>query len=151
MNEFMQRAMQRMNPAMLPSQAPVIEEASGSSSGDNVNSARNAAAREAAAGDPSSSEWSNENFTLPKLFHKEPIPSLPRGLSAGNLKPFQHLEDGTWLHTRTEIDTYKILIDAYRLRIKDQQGDANTSSSSSRITTPQNTADGFRSFLCLFD
>lgn len=150
LSEFMQRAMQRMNPAMLPSQTPAIEEASGSSSGDDANSARNAAAREAAAGDPSSSEWSNENFTLPKLFHKEPVPSPPSGLSAGILKPFHHLEDGTWLHTRTEADTYKILIDVYRLRIKDQQGDANTASTT-RTTTLQNTADGFKSFPRLFD
>lgn len=33
--------------------------------------------------------------------------------------PFTHLDKGTWLHHRPEIDVYRLLIDSYRLRVED--------------------------------
>lgn len=33
--------------------------------------------------------------------------------------PFTRLDNGTWLHNRPEIDVYRLLIDAYRLRVED--------------------------------
>jgi splicing suppressor protein 51 len=33
--------------------------------------------------------------------------------------PFTNLIRGTWLHDRPEIDVYRLLIDAYRLRVED--------------------------------
>jgi splicing suppressor protein 51 len=33
--------------------------------------------------------------------------------------PFTRLENGTWLHDRPEIDVYRLLVDAYRLRVED--------------------------------
>jgi hypothetical protein len=35
------------------------------------------------------------------------------------LKPFHRLDEKTWLHVRTEKDTYKLLVDTYRLRLDD--------------------------------
>ncbi|RHZ62637.1 hypothetical protein CDV55_106971 [Aspergillus turcosus] len=35
------------------------------------------------------------------------------------LKPFHRLDAKTWLHDRTEKDTYKLLVDTYRLRLDD--------------------------------
>ncbi|RYP21687.1 hypothetical protein DL765_002148 [Monosporascus sp. GIB2] len=40
-------------------------------------------------------------------------------LEGGNPLPFTRLEKGTYLHDRPEKDTYKLLIDAYRLRLDD--------------------------------
>ncbi|RYP06755.1 hypothetical protein DL764_002952 [Monosporascus ibericus] len=40
-------------------------------------------------------------------------------LEGGNPMPFTRLEKGTYLHGRPEKDTYKLLIDAYRLRLDD--------------------------------
>ena len=53
------------------------------------------------------------------------------GLDAPTTKPFTRLENGTWLHGRPEKDVYRLLIDAYRLRMEDsfvhdQQTDADT-------------------------
>lgn len=40
-------------------------------------------------------------------------------LEGGNPMPFTRLEKGTYPHGRPEKDTYKLLIDAYRLRLED--------------------------------
>ncbi|KAL7621082.1 hypothetical protein AAE478_008394 [Parahypoxylon ruwenzoriense] len=45
--------------------------------------------------------------------------SPPRGLEQPITKPFSRLDNGTWLHDRPETDVYRLLIDAYRLRVTD--------------------------------
>ncbi|KXX76225.1 Tudor domain-containing protein 1 [Madurella mycetomatis] len=45
--------------------------------------------------------------------------SPPKGLDQPIAKPFTRLDNGTWLHDRSEKDVYRILIDAYRLRVQD--------------------------------
>lgn len=45
--------------------------------------------------------------------------SPPKGLDQPISMPFTRLDNGTWLHDRPEIDVYKLLIDAYRLRVED--------------------------------
>ncbi|POR38376.1 Uncharacterized protein TPAR_01418 [Tolypocladium paradoxum] len=45
--------------------------------------------------------------------------SPPKGLDRGVAKPFTRLDNGTWLHDRSETDVYRLLIDAYRLRVED--------------------------------
>ncbi|EAW17131.1 zinc finger MYND domain-containing protein [Aspergillus fischeri NRRL 181] len=42
-----------------------------------------------------------------------------KALEVDFLKPFHRLHAKTWLHDRTEKDTYKLLIDTYRLRLDD--------------------------------
>lgn len=46
--------------------------------------------------------------------------SPPKGLDSPIQKPFTRLGDGTYLHDRPEKDVYRILIDAYRLRVEDE-------------------------------
>lgn len=54
-----------------------------------------------------------------------PFPDRPHA-SPGNVldipvpNPFTRLGNGTWLHGRSERDTYKLLIDAYRMRAMDE-------------------------------
>ncbi|RMJ21001.1 MYND finger [Aspergillus sp. HF37] len=43
----------------------------------------------------------------------------PKNLSAAIDKPFHRLETKSWLHDRPKQDVYKLLIDAYRLRMQD--------------------------------
>ncbi|OIW34344.1 hypothetical protein CONLIGDRAFT_626357 [Coniochaeta ligniaria NRRL 30616] len=43
----------------------------------------------------------------------------PKGLDAPITKPFTRLDTGTWLHGRPEPDVYRLLIDAYRMRMAD--------------------------------
>jgi splicing suppressor protein 51 len=45
--------------------------------------------------------------------------SPPKGLDQPISMPFTRLENGTWLHDRPEIDVYRLLVDAYRLRVED--------------------------------
>ncbi|KAM0258699.1 hypothetical protein ACHAQJ_003707 [Trichoderma viride] len=45
--------------------------------------------------------------------------SPPKGLDQPISMPFTRLDNGTWLHDRPEIDVYRLLIDAYRLRVED--------------------------------
>ncbi|KAL7933504.1 hypothetical protein V8C35DRAFT_304601 [Trichoderma chlorosporum] len=45
--------------------------------------------------------------------------SPPKGLDQPISMPFTRLDKGTWLHGRPEIDVYRLLIDAYRLRVED--------------------------------
>lgn len=46
-------------------------------------------------------------------------PSPPKEIDRGLTWPFTRLEDGTFLHDRTEKDVYRILIDSYRLRMEE--------------------------------
>ncbi|KAK2749220.1 hypothetical protein FQN57_006836 [Myotisia sp. PD_48] len=64
-------------------------------------------------------------------------------------KPFNRLHAKTWLHDRTEEDVYKLLIDAYRLRMEDNykfDGDADVDSI---YGGAQNGRAGFKRFLRL--
>jgi splicing suppressor protein 51 len=45
--------------------------------------------------------------------------SPPEGLEQPITNPFTRLNEGTWLHDRPEEDVYRLLIDAYRLRVED--------------------------------
>ncbi|KAM7187071.1 hypothetical protein V8F20_011139 [Naviculisporaceae sp. PSN 640] len=45
--------------------------------------------------------------------------SPPKGLDSGIAKPFTALQNGTWLHNRSEKDTFRLLIDVYRMRVED--------------------------------
>ncbi|KAL2125652.1 hypothetical protein VTJ04DRAFT_2017 [Mycothermus thermophilus] len=47
--------------------------------------------------------------------------SPPKGLDQPISKPFTHLVGGTWLHERPEKDVYRLLIDAWRLRVADEE------------------------------
>ncbi|KAI1269969.1 putative MYND domain protein [Xylariaceae sp. FL1019] len=46
--------------------------------------------------------------------------SPPKGLDKPIAKPFTRLDNGTYLHDRPEVDVYRVLIDAYRMRIEDE-------------------------------
>ncbi|PHH79240.1 hypothetical protein CDD80_5324 [Ophiocordyceps camponoti-rufipedis] len=45
--------------------------------------------------------------------------SPPKGVERGVDRPFTRLDNGTWLHDRSERDVYRLLVDAYRLRVED--------------------------------
>ncbi len=45
--------------------------------------------------------------------------SPTKGLELPIPMPFTRLDEGTWLHNRPETDVYKLLVDAYRLRVED--------------------------------
>ncbi|ODA79308.1 hypothetical protein RJ55_04901 [Drechmeria coniospora] len=47
------------------------------------------------------------------------VKSPPKGLDRPIVMPFTHLENGTWLHDRPEMDVYRLLIDAYRMYVED--------------------------------
>jgi splicing suppressor protein 51 len=51
---------------------------------------------------------------------RDDIPSPPKGCEAPITQPFARLRKGTYLHDRPEKDVYKLLIDAYRLRVEDE-------------------------------
>lgn len=57
--------------------------------------------------------------------------SPPKGLDTPVSHPFTRLDNGTWLHGRPEVDVFRLLIDAYRLRMDDEykfEGAANVDS-----------------------
>ncbi|KAH7271778.1 hypothetical protein B0J15DRAFT_576966 [Fusarium solani] len=47
-------------------------------------------------------------------------PSPPKGLDSGISSPFTRLQNGTFLHNRSERDVYRILIDSFRFRMEEQ-------------------------------
>ncbi|KAL0257705.1 hypothetical protein SLS55_006868 [Diplodia seriata] len=76
------------------------------------------AAAAAAEGATTTSNNSNETAGAPP----------PKNLDTPIPDPFTRLTTRTWLHDRSERDTYRLLIDAYRLRMSDQytfEGDAD--------------------------
>ncbi|KAI1183095.1 hypothetical protein F5B17DRAFT_417556 [Nemania serpens] len=46
--------------------------------------------------------------------------SPPKGLERPITKPFTRIDNNTYLHDRPEEDVYRVLIDAYRMRVEDE-------------------------------
>ncbi|KAL7932635.1 hypothetical protein V8C35DRAFT_328268, partial [Trichoderma chlorosporum] len=80
---------------------------------------------------------------------KSENPPLPpaKGLEQPILKPFTRLDEGTWLHNRPEVDVYKILIDAYRLRVEDTYVFRGELMEDSLYANGKNGLRGFQKFL----
>lgn len=55
-------------------------------------------------------------------------------------QPFTHLQRGTYLHDRTRQETFRLLLDCYRLRVDDDL-------KFDGINPPSNLSDGFGKFL----
>ncbi|KAK4232691.1 tudor domain-protein 1 [Achaetomium macrosporum] len=73
--------------------------------------------------------------------------SPPKGLDQPIAKPFTRLDNNTWLHDRPEKDVYRLLIDAYRLRVEDNYNfDGDVDDDSLYGGTP-NGLRGFKRFL----
>ncbi|KAJ4297333.1 hypothetical protein N0V88_004251 [Collariella sp. IMI 366227] len=75
--------------------------------------------------------------------------SPPKGLDQPITQPFTRLDNGTFLQGRPEKDAYRLLIDAYRLRVEDNytlEGDADIDSI---YGGEPNGLKGFRRFLQL--
>lgn len=75
--------------------------------------------------------------------------SPPRGLDKPIAKPFSRLDSGTWLHDRPEKDVYRLLIDAYRLRVDDSYKFDGEIDDDSLYGGATNGLKGFRRFLRL--
>ncbi|KAL2760012.1 hypothetical protein ACRALDRAFT_1060033 [Sodiomyces alcalophilus JCM 7366] len=78
-----------------------------------------------------------------------PPTSPPKGLDAPVAKPFTRLENGTWLHDRSEKDVYRLLIDAYRLRMEDNYNHEGEADDDSIYGGAPHGLVGFRRFLDL--
>ncbi|KAK5998684.1 hypothetical protein PT974_01066 [Cladobotryum mycophilum] len=74
-------------------------------------------------------------------------PSPPQGLDGPITKPFTRLEKGTWLHGRSERDVYRLLIDAYRLRVEDLYNLDNDIDEGSIYAGRSSGIRGFKRFL----
>ncbi|KAK7756744.1 hypothetical protein SLS62_001187 [Diatrype stigma] len=77
-------------------------------------------------------------------------PSAPRALEEPNTMPFTRLDRGTYLHDRPEGDTYRLLLDAYRLRLQDAhmyEGVVLDPDSSIYASAQNDPLPGFRRFL----
>lgn len=73
--------------------------------------------------------------------------SPPKGLDSPIDKPFTRLDNGTWLHDRSEKDVYRLLIDAYRLRIEDEYKFAGDADVDSIYGGASSNVPGFKRFL----
>lgn len=58
--------------------------------------------------------------------------------------PFQALTSGTFLHNMPEKETYRTLIDSYRLRVTDEHNFSNTDKEYSRFTNNPQPLLGFQ-------
>ncbi|KAG0306027.1 hypothetical protein BGZ98_003090 [Dissophora globulifera] len=72
-----------------------------------------------------------------------------KGLSVKIFKPFHKLHDKAWLHDRSERDTYKLLVDCYRLRMDDIYKFENKADANSIYGGAADGAAGFEQFLRL--
>ncbi|OAQ57975.1 MYND domain-containingprotein [Purpureocillium lilacinum] len=73
--------------------------------------------------------------------------SPPKGLEGGVASPFTRLDNGTWLHGRSEKDVYGLLIDAYRLRAEDMYNLEGEADADSIYGGAANGLRGFKRFL----
>ena len=74
-------------------------------------------------------------------------PGRSKGLSAAIDKPFHRLDNNTWLHDRPETDVFKLLIDAYRLRIDDENKYGEGLHRDGSYSGTQEDGTAFRKFL----
>jgi splicing suppressor protein 51 len=63
--------------------------------------------------------WDQPNLNSPPISSTSEGLSPPKGLDGPVTKPFTRLKTNTWLHDRPEKDVYRLLIDAYRMRVED--------------------------------
>ncbi|KAI1819223.1 putative MYND domain protein [Xylaria intraflava] len=75
--------------------------------------------------------------------------SPPKGLDQPIERPFTRLDNNTWLHDRPEIDVYRLLIDAYRLRVEDDYKLSGELQPHSIYDGARNGLRGFTRFLRL--
>lgn len=73
--------------------------------------------------------------------------SPPKGLDQPIVKPFTRLDSGTWMHDRPEPDVYRLLIDAYRMRIEDEFTLDNEAVPDTLYGGAPNNFVGFQTFL----
>ncbi|GAB1309997.1 hypothetical protein MFIFM68171_00207 [Madurella fahalii] len=64
-------------------------------------------------------DWKAHKKVCGKDGPQPPMLSPPKGVDQGITEPFTRLDNGTWLHNRSEKDVYRLLLDAYRLRVED--------------------------------
>ncbi|KAL1634486.1 hypothetical protein SLS58_010639 [Diplodia intermedia] len=105
-----------------------------------VCAAMAAAAAEGATTSNNNNNNNNETTGAP--------PPPPKNLDTAIPDPFTRLTTRTWLHDRSERDTYHLLIDAYRLRMSDQytfEGDVDDDCVLSGQVA--SSIDGFARFL----
>jgi len=101
---------------------------------------RNAAARPTSGSATATSAGRN---TMPNTSTQGPSQALSADLS----KPFTALSEKRWLHDRPEQDAYKLLIDAYRLRLEDDYKFSGDVDDDSIYGGAPNGYAGFRRFL----
>ncbi|KAI0436916.1 putative MYND domain protein [Xylaria telfairii] len=75
--------------------------------------------------------------------------SPPKGLEKPITKPFTRLDNNSYLHDRPEEDVYRVLIDAYRLRIEDEYTFEGNAAVDSIYGGAESSLLGFQKFLRL--
>ncbi|KAI0455976.1 putative MYND domain protein [Xylaria acuta] len=75
--------------------------------------------------------------------------SPPKGLEKPITKPFARLDNNTYLHDRPEQDVYRVLIDAYRMRLEDEYKFEGEAAADSIYGGATSSLPGFRKFLRL--
>ncbi|ODA78632.1 hypothetical protein RJ55_06014 [Drechmeria coniospora] len=70
-----------------------------------------------------------------------------QGLEQGIPFPYAALDSRTWLHNRPKMDVYRLLIDAYRLRIEDMRNLGGKADADSIYGGAADGLQGFRRFL----
>ncbi|KAK4103156.1 putative MYND domain protein [Parathielavia hyrcaniae] len=73
----------------------------------------------------------------------------PKGLQQPITAPFTRLDNTTYLHDRPETDVYRLLLDAYRLRVEDDYSMDGDADEDSLYGGAPSGLNGFRRFLRL--
>lgn len=74
-------------------------------------------------------------------------PSPPRGLDSGIAEPFTRLQNGTYLHDRSETDVYRILIESFRFRMEEQCHHTGTAVEGTVYAQRDDSLPAFRLYL----
>ncbi|KAI1753164.1 putative MYND domain protein [Xylaria castorea] len=104
-------------------------------------------------------DWKTHKKICSKQAHERPetgtgpsaatVLSPPKGLEKLITKPFTRLDNNTYLHDRPEEDVYRVLIDAYRLRIEDEYKFEGNAATDSIYGGAESSLPGFQKFLRL--
>ncbi|KAI1148153.1 putative MYND domain protein [Nemania diffusa] len=95
--------------------------------------------------------WKAHKKICGKQAHEPPkagtVLSPPKGLDTPITKPFTRIDNHTYLHDRPEDDVYRLLIDAYRLRVEDEYKFEGEAAIDSLYGGASSGIVGFRKFL----